>query len=428
MAHLCVGAGRADITPPLGLDLTGFIARNNPATEQLSSLWARVLLLDVGGCRLLIAALDLLGLDTWLVEHLRTCLASEFGLAPEAISLWCSHTHSGPASILLHGCGRRDEKYLRGTLVQGVCAAAHTARDSLAPATARWAVTEAPQWHEYRRAALPGAADAPLVDHSLRVLWFDRASGDPVACLWWYTAHPTLLCLPAISSEYPGAVATQVEAATGAIALFGQGCAGDVGPVLAEDRLAAMTAMADGLAQPVLSLRSEAVPLHLDTAASAESTLDLPLQRAPSRDWFADHAVRQQETAASLPPGVSRRIALAMADWAEHWALHEAPESWRVRLQVLCLGPLRVAVLPFETLSAVGNAIARHLGEPYLVVSYANGCHSYLARAGAYPSGGYEINEAYRYYGLPNTYAPAAAEQVIAESCRLAGVLSGKTS
>lgn len=413
MAALRAGFGKADMTPPPGLDLTGFIARENPCTGVRDPLFVRVAILEAGATRVLIAGLDCLGLDASLRDRLWALLTEVTGIPPDGVSLWCSHTHSGPALVPLHGCGRPSPEYIEEGLLPSVEEAAATALAELEPARARYSEADAGAFHRYRRPAEGAASDAARVDPRARALWIEAADGRPLGVLWFWTAHPTIYGDPLASADYPGRVAGRLESDFGGVAVFGQGCAGDVAPLQGPDRAASVRQVGDGVADALLASRSGGREIDVDACDGKRAALLLPLLPAPARSWFIEHAAFQRAEEETLPPGVARRVAGAMADWAAHWARMTPPRAQPAILQTLRIGPLRLVALPFETLSAVGWAIRDACGPEVLPVTCANGCFSYLARASQYPVGGYEIDLAYRYYGLPANYSPEAAERVI---------------
>lgn len=416
MSALRAGAARVVIPSPLGQDLTGFIARDNPAVSVLDPLYARALALECGGQRLLILSLDCLGLDAALVAHLRSRISYQTKLPAEAITLACSHTHSGPATIFLQGCGERNRLFLRTAFTHAVVEAVRRATAALVSARAAWSVGDAPGCNRYRRARDPRADDAPLVDTRVKALWLESLRGTPLAVLWSYAAHPTWLCARQISAEWPGVTAGALEDAWGGVAVFAQGCAGDVAPAAEgapTDPLAAMRAMGEQVAAIALRSRGEARPLAIDALSARARPLLMPLEPAPSREELRALEAEQRALAARLAPGPERRAAAAMADWAATWLTRRAPRTRIAMLGALQLGELTIATLPFEPLSALGRDILNGIGEPAMVWGYANGCHAYLAPARQYPVGGYEIDTAYKYFGLPARYASGAAELVV---------------
>jgi hypothetical protein len=83
-------------------------------------------------------------------------------------------------------------------------------------------------------------------------------------------------------------------------------------------------------------------------------------------------------------------------------------------VQALRVGSLAIVGLPVEPLSAVGLALrGLRPGAPLWCAGYANGCYGYLAPEEEYARGGYEVEQAYRYYRWPAPFAKTCAAQVI---------------
>lgn len=103
--------GRAvtDITPPIGLYLTGFGGRTGPAKGVHDGLYARAVAISDDKDEIVIVSLDLCGLDPDVVKSIREGAEVKTGIATENIALCCSHTHSGPATYTLRGIEYRDE-------------------------------------------------------------------------------------------------------------------------------------------------------------------------------------------------------------------------------------------------------------------------------------------------------------------------------
>ena len=119
-AALRAGYAAADITPPPGVDLTGFIARTGPCTGVLDPLQARALVFDDGqGRRAALVTCDLIGLGRHLVARVRRQIAQQAGVPAEAVLFNCSHTHAGPETGVLTTIGLPDVAYLR-TLIRDV--------------------------------------------------------------------------------------------------------------------------------------------------------------------------------------------------------------------------------------------------------------------------------------------------------------------
>ena len=127
------GVAVANITPPVGVDMTGFGGRPSGAIGIHDDLFAKVLELDDGNRKLVILTSDLLSLDFDLVSRLRELIKERLHIPPESVMLSSSHTHSGPATISLRGLGKRDENYV-DVLVSKIVGATVEAESKLSEA------------------------------------------------------------------------------------------------------------------------------------------------------------------------------------------------------------------------------------------------------------------------------------------------------
>ncbi len=136
-----------------------------------------------------------------------------------------SHTHHGPVLELdtwpdpQHPYTRQLEDKLEKLILKA----------SKAAVPCRWGIAsrEVPL-NRNRHSKLPN----PPVDRALTVLRVERADGKPLVHLVNFAAHPTMTAAKVFqfSADYPGAMASYVEAETGAPCLFLQGAAGDLSP------------------------------------------------------------------------------------------------------------------------------------------------------------------------------------------------------
>src|SRR5690606_24092700 len=99
------------------------------------------------------------------------------------------------------------------------------------------------------------------------------------------------------------------------------------------------------------------------------------------------------------------------ADWAASTTRGALP-PWRGRVTAFNWGGLPLVFLPGEIFAATASQIraGQPAGRTPFVVSLADGVPGYVPPLEAYAAGGYEVDEAHRYYGLPGTFAPGSAE------------------
>ncbi len=416
MSNWLAGAAEVTITPPLGVRLTGFAGRTSGATGIHDDLHARVLALEADGTRAALVTLDLLGLDADLVECIRARVAETCAIPAERLLLNCSHTHSGPASISLRGLGERDSAYL-DVLTRTVAGAVRVACDRLEPAALRFGTAPVRVGINRREKLATGQMilgrnpEGPL-DPRVYALRVDSAAGRPLAILFSHAAHPVVLAGDNlwITADYPGvaaAVLRQIEAGRGAppVALFAQGCCGNINsdPVGADFEAARRLGTVLGAAAAIAA--ETAAPLEEVGLQAATRVLSLPFLPPPSVEEAAAAVAAQrerlkQQQAAGAPTALQQ----AMLEWAED-TLRAAREPERFpgqpfTVQVLVVGEVAFVALSGEVFIELALDIqARSPFARTVVLGYSNGCSGYVPTADAYPDGGYEVTDAYRYYG-----------------------------
>lgn len=417
---LRAGAARIEITPPVGVDLTGFIARTNPSIGVRDPLYARALVLNDGTRHVAVVVADIIGLPDKSVHDIRRRVTLATGIPGPSLMVAATHTHGGPATMFLQDCGTPDAAYIE-ELERRMAEAVVQAHAALRPVTL--AAGQAANDRGVHNRRVPGGP----IDRAVELLRFDDLTGKPVALVVNYACHPTTLnhtnC--EISADYPGAVTQQLEEATGAITLFLTGAIGNVGPVARGET--SLTEVADGIVTAAL----EALPTLTEMPGAGLDTegelLHLPLQPLPQREeWLA---LRSQYQAALLAAGRSNdaakaKIAHAMLRWAER--MFEAAQAGQLsptvdaEIHLLRVRDCAIVGVPGELFVELGMQIKREGAlRRVLVVGFANGNIGYIPTRDAYAAGGYEITDAYRYYGYPAALAPEAGEQLVARAVQL---------
>ena len=157
-AGLRAGAGRADITPPTGYFLMGWVRSDARAAGALTRLYARSLVLSKGdGGKVALVAADLGFVPAGLVADVAERLADR-GFSRSNIVVSASHTHSGPAGYgnytafnfvaptattpTAFDLGQAPDQQLYTFLVSQVAKSIKRADRDRAPAAAGWGRTE----------------------------------------------------------------------------------------------------------------------------------------------------------------------------------------------------------------------------------------------------------------------------------------------
>ena len=409
------GVATMDITPPAGLAMAGFGARLAGATGAHDALTVRALV--VGDTALVTA--DVIGVDAALSARVRAACC----LKAENVVIAALHTHGGPVSMPGRLSAPADPAWME-TFETALVGAIDRAAAARQPVTLHAGHAPDPGFAKNRRH--PGGP----VDGALPILRLDRADGSPLAILTSYACHPVVLGADNLlwTADYPHALRARLEAALpGAMAIFATGCAGDVNTGhSAQASLSRATQpnrsyqeaarIGNGLAEAVLA--APLTPLSGPVRA-AETHLSLPFARretdprALARDWRA-----QAETA----PAVQAHLLRIWADWAE--ALPATPPApLPARVCVLDWAGARLIALPGEIFAQTALDLRARLAcdddKPAFILAYADDNPGYIPPRTEHALGGYEVEEAHRFYGLPAGFAPGAAEW-LAEAARTA--------
>ena len=411
-----VGAAVRDVTPPVGLAMSGFVARTSPATGTHDPMTVRALV--VGETALV--TVDVVGLHEDFCAEVR----SRCPLPEEGVVVHATHTHGGPGSMPGRLGGIVDHSWLEMLTEECVAALAAAMRDRR-PATVHAGYGNDPGVARNRR-----RPEGP-VDSAIPLVRMEGLDGRTIAVLVSYACHPVVLGADNTlwTADYPGVVRTELEAQfPGCIALFATGCAGDAntghapGASLSTEptstrtfdeagsvgrRIALATARCDSPAPgPVMSARA-VVPLGLEAPGQEELLVS-------AAAWRAGAASAQAEPATST-------LLSCWADWADRHAAARGTtaQPWPAPVTVLRWGGALLVTLPGEPFAESARAVRQAVGSLHgvavtLVIGYTDGCPGYLPPAVEYPLGGYEVTEAHRYYGMPGPFARYSAERLVA--------------
>jgi hypothetical protein len=428
-----VGFARRDITPPPGIDLSGFGFRFGANLGSLEPLEVGVLAVSEGDQTLLLLSFDLIGLTIEHLAHLRARMADETEV-PGANQMWaCSHTHGGPETGVLPSMGEKDPGYLDFVEDSAVAAAAE-ALGRLSSADLWLARGESYMGANRRSAAFrPGGPEDGHIDDIdavVVVAEFRNADGNPIVTLANYSCHPTGSRESVSTSDYPGHMRRTVSAETDAPSLYVNGAGGDINQRFdGAGYRSVSNARHHGVAlgRTVLNLRSEMRPSRTARVASASTPADLhyaePISQAEARQVLAE-GLRALE--ATTGTAQRLRIQSHQVDYARRvlgWQPSDGPDL-TVDIQALRIGDLSLVAIPSEFFSADGRALRAKTRSPELMVAgWSNGLVGYTPTRRAMATGGYESDDAHRWYGHHAAWDPVSSDNLCAAALESIGLL-----
>lgn len=364
---ILLGTATRTINPPPGVPLAGYPS-GRPNTGVALDLCARAAVFGTPGRAEPAAALvvlDLIHVDLELGRTIRERAAAAVpGLAPSAILVSGTHTHSGPAD-------------LGETAIASVVDAVQAAWKSREEVVARIGHARARFGHNRRVVDAEGKArnewkdpdglHSGLFNPDVPFVAFDLArTGELRAVFVNYGCHP-VVCGPGntkVSADYPGYLVRALEAATQArTAIFITGAAGDINP-----------------RDPLHADPERARPMG--EAIAAEVLAGLPGARALKALPIA--AVSAPVSAALRP------------EWEKRFAWRMKEDRTIVsEVQALRLGELAFLAVPGEIVSGLGLAIQNSSPFPETIIVYNSNDHlGYLVTDTVRREGGHETASA----------------------------------
>ncbi len=388
---LKAGVAVCDVTPPVGVDLAGYgLYLQRRSTGVLDPLRARALVLGNGAVQVAIVACDLIALTDATIAEARRLIEGQTGIPGSHVLVGCSHTHSGPATLELRGCGDPDPQYT--TLLPGYLAGVVTmAARAMQPARLGAAMDQVPGLGVNRVEGDRGPLDA-----GLSLLRVEAADGRPLATVYNFSAHGVthLSTNTLLSADWIGAASHAIEQAGGGQALFLQGSCGDVNPALVHtgQYVEAGTLVGERAAKLWGGIKCDGDP----EIAVATRRIALPLNVTPVEELERAQA-EARATLASLPPGPETFAESARArfelDWAtEAIAMHRRGprRELHTEVQALRLGEALLLAHGGELFCEYGIELKRRYApRPTFAVGYANGFIGYVPDPDEFARGGY---------------------------------------
>ena len=406
-ARGAVGAGSAkvNITPPVGVWLSGYGARDKPSDDIQDDLYARALAVSDGDNTVALVAVDLLWVPLHMTREIREIVANKTGIPGQNVMICASHTHFGPKIYREMKLGPDvqdntvDDAYVQ-TLTKKIADAVFLAHKDMQGARVGANRNELTEVTYHRR---PKNADGSVtmafslpaevlatrrivqepdgttkvtfrypegqpqrtfgpIDSEVWTLRVEDANGVLLGSMVNFACHAVSGSrypewFYSISGDYPGQTARVVERVEGGVCLFTSGTAGDIVPL----KRGKAPRYQIGRAVAGAAVRGlQFVPMTDDLTVEARTmAIEIPLKE----DLEENRIVDADATQGPL----------------------------KTELQLLRLGDIYLLGLPGEVLVEVGLQIKKRAPvERLIVASLANDVIGYVCHAAAYEEGGYE--------------------------------------
>ncbi len=410
---LNVGLAEIDVTPPLGIAMSGHW-NIRYANSVRDPLFAHAMVLDnAGDPPICLITVDTLSVQRGTVLRCRKAIEQATGIPAERIAISATHTHYGPLVARIWTRDVRPDPDYLAEFAAGIVRAATTAWETRQPAQIAigWAFEGRISFN--RRFMMrsgevlmhPPVASTDILyqegktDPEVGMISVRDTDGNPIG--WWvnFACHATVSEQgDAISADYPGELSREMKRrhGDGVVTLYGNGCCGNLCQidVFDPDRAAKgdpiLEALAKGIADAVDRAEAEAEfvdDLPLD-ARSVET--QIPLRHvAPEVEQAAREVLEDEEydesNAAAQREHTYARMVIELVEEKRERPLTPA------EIQALRIGDVALVMLPGEVFVEHGLTIKlQSPAKRTFVVELANGIVGYVPTREAFPGGGYE--------------------------------------
>jgi hypothetical protein len=434
-ADLRVGAAQVEITPPAGTPMAGYYSER-AAQGVHDDLFAKAIVIESGGVKSALVALDLITTQREFVQEARRMILAGPGIPPGNVMISATHAHTGP--IVSGGSSRTAafggesdlaRKYTRalpGLIAESV----RQACARLVPATV-WAARGREESLAFNRRFHmkdgsvgwnPGRLNPNIlrpagpIDPDVPVFHFASLDEKPLAIYVNYSMHLDTVGGLQISADYPywlGRILRQVKGPE-VITMFTIGTAGDVNHINVGWRAqpkgqAEATRIGAVLAGAVI----RELP-NLDAVSGTVLQCRSSLVRLPVAEVKPGDLEKARETLGRRGKGGKEPAFLEVVDAFKVTDVHEREGApYEVEVQVITLGTDAAWVsLPGEIFVELGLAIKQASPFKYTVVAeLANGSIGYIPTRQAWTQGNYEVVSA--------RCGPGSGEMLVEAASRL---------
>lgn len=415
------GTGREKITPPAGLWMTGYAARDKPAEGTAQDLWVKALAIaDPMGQRGVLLTLDLCGITREITDHVAAELERKYRLPRSAIMTNVSHTHCSPflggnlkgLRILPPDGLAKAEAYGRD-LEKWMIRAASQALDGLAPATLSWGEDEAAIGFNRRENS---EKDAPALraagklkgpfDPRVPVLAVRSANGELRGLLVSYACHNTTLSFSQWHGDYAGCAQVELERRhPGATVLFAIGCGADANPAPRRE-----VSMAEQHGKSLADAADRAMAKGMKTVegvfASAFEDITLTFSGKPSAEKLREAREKIQPNK-EMYQAWSAAVTEDLAQKGNDALRYSYPvQAWKI-------GNLNWAALGGEVVVDYSFRLRREIGNNLWVFGYSNDVMAYIPSERVLKEGRYEGDTSMIPYGKPAPWSAGLEDKIV---------------
>ncbi len=416
------GIAEINIRTPIGMQMTGYAGRVTGAIGIHDQLKMSAVYIESNGVKSIIITCQLLGFDPDFSRITELKIAQALNLPVANIIIASIHTHAGPASGTLYGCGTADPLWLEQTQHDLVKLAKDAVSETFEgyfeylTGECEIAMNRVAMANKY-----PNYMD--MIDKEVGIIKIYNKSTYTLKAIYLnYGCHPVTLDNKnyLYSADYAYYAIKKLKENYGqdVVVIFSTGCCGDINP---RYRLSFENTEKSGnmLADSVLTAKTELI--HEDAGIKCyEREQTIPLAVEHSYEGYKkikeDSLIECHKSLENIMQNyVSLQIAAVKVLWADLCMKGFETDMLITEIhpviKIMRIGDINIVALPFEVFHDLGLRIKNMLGiKRTLVIGYSNGVYGYLPYGELYDKAGYETKTAHRYYGYPGPVCKDAGD------------------
>ena len=419
MASFKVGFSRINITPMMGIEISGYF-KTRIADGVLDDLYANAIAFECGDTRALMICVDNCGIKQGILLKYRKMISEKLGIGVDKVFISCTHTHTGPSSASESDIAEEYKNQLGEKLVRLACDAVNDLKD----AKMGYGIGSAPNIAFVRRFRMkdgsiktnPGVDNpdivAPIgdIDERVNVLRFDRENAETVV-LVNFGCHPDVVGGCKISADWPGFVRSTVEKVLdNTKCIFFNGAEGDINHVNVHPHGGFLNGMfmdfddvSRGYAHAqymgrvvtggVLQAFDKVKYVDVNEISAVNKIMNVPSNKPDAKDLPEAYKIKEIHESGRDDelPYKGMMLTTVVAEALRMVRLENAPDAFDMTLSGIKLGLVALVGIPGEPFLGIGRGIKETDGFDLIMpICCANGYEGYFPMRDSYDEGGYE--------------------------------------
>ena len=445
---MLAGFSKYEIEIEPGLQLSGFISREEKSSEGIHDmLHIRVAVFEFNNNKTVVICYDTLALDWNFVEDIRNRISLVYSIAASSIILCATHTHSAPATVYLFRCGKVNKTYIEYLKAASINALQKAIDDMEEVSFGFETIRLKDNSYNRRRKLFDGrvvmnqfpserVVKYGEIDESFSILKF-QAAGKTKGIIMNFGAHACTVCELFITADYPGELCRLAEEEFGnnLVAIFWMGAAGNVNPIVSDFSYYEMKRNSSAIFEQIRNTLSAIETISVNSLNISNKKIDLTLnpilgieditKRKRLFEVIASGNTAKAEVLPmmkeilnilNMPPDrnvddkKAAFLANAMVEYYNSVLTKinkgNVENTIPFEINVLQINDFKIVFLSAEIFAETALSIKRNFPNTMIVsMGAGSGNVGYLPTDEEYNNGGYEVDHAFKFYGLTSSLA-----------------------